>query len=30
MRRLAVTGLHKAFGRRPVLACLDLEVPAGR
>jgi len=29
MRHLAVTGLHKAFGRHPVLAGLDLEVPAG-
>jgi iron(III) transport system ATP-binding protein len=29
MRDLAVAGLHKAFGSHPVLAGLDLEVPAG-
>jgi iron(III) transport system ATP-binding protein len=29
MRELVVTGLHKAFGDHPVLAGLDLEVPAG-
>jgi iron(III) transport system ATP-binding protein len=29
MKRLAVAGLHKAFGSHPVLAGLDLEVPAG-
>ena len=29
MRKLAVTGLHKAFGSHPVLTGLDLEVPAG-
>jgi len=29
MRQLAVLGLHKAFGSHPVLAGLDLEVPAG-
>jgi iron(III) transport system ATP-binding protein len=29
MRQLAVAGLHKAFGPHPVLAGLDLEVPAG-
>jgi iron(III) transport system ATP-binding protein len=29
MRQVAVTGLHKAFGAHPVLAGVDLEVPAG-
>jgi iron(III) transport system ATP-binding protein len=29
MTQLAVTGLHKAFGDHPVLAGLDLDVPAG-
>src|SRR5215470_17700103 len=29
MRDVTVTGLDKAFGARPVLAGLDLEVPAG-
>jgi len=29
MRQVAVTGLHKAFGTHPVLAGVDLEVPAG-
>src|SRR5580658_2452030 len=29
MRQVAVTGLHKAFGIHPVLAGVDLEVPAG-
>ncbi len=29
MRRLTVTGLHKAFGTHPVLTGLDLDVPAG-
>ncbi len=29
MTQLAVTGLYKAFGRLPVLAGVDLEVPAG-
>jgi iron(III) transport system ATP-binding protein len=29
MRQLAVIGLHKAFGAHPVLAGVDLEVPAG-
>ena len=29
MRQLAVSGLHKAFGTHPVLAGVDLEVPAG-
>ncbi len=29
MRQLTVTGLHKAFGTHPVLAGLDLDVPAG-
>jgi iron(III) transport system ATP-binding protein len=29
MRQLAATGLHKAFGRHPVLSGVDLEVPAG-
>jgi len=29
MTQLAVTGLYKAFGAHPVLAGLDLEVPAG-
>ncbi len=29
MRDLAVTGLHKSFGSHPVLAGLDLAVPAG-
>src|SRR5208282_4665591 len=29
MRQVAVTGLHKAFGTHPVLADVDLEVPAG-
>ena len=29
MRQLAVTGLYKAFGPHPVLAGVDLEVPAG-
>jgi iron(III) transport system ATP-binding protein len=29
MTQLVVTGLHKAFGDHPVLAGLDLEVPAG-
>ena len=29
MRKLAVTGLHKAFGSHPVLTGLDLAVPAG-
>ena len=29
MRQVAVTGLHKAFGSHPVLAGVDLEVPAG-
>jgi ABC-type sulfate transport system permease component/ABC-type uncharacterized transport system YnjBCD ATPase subunit len=29
MRQVAVTGLHKAFGARPVLTGVDLEVPAG-
>src|SRR5450755_2316664 len=29
MTQLAATGMHKAFGAHPVLAGLDLEVPAG-
>jgi iron(III) transport system ATP-binding protein len=29
MRQVAVTGLYKAFGAHPVLAGVDLEVPAG-
>ena len=29
MRHVTVTGLHKAFGAHPVLAGVDLEVPAG-
>ena len=29
MRDVTVTGLDKAFGAQPVLAGLDLEVPAG-
>jgi iron(III) transport system ATP-binding protein len=29
MRHVTVTGLDKAFGAHPVLAGLDLEVPAG-
>jgi iron(III) transport system ATP-binding protein len=29
MRQLAVAGLHKAFGKHPVLIGLDLDVPAG-
>ncbi len=29
MRQLAVTGLHKAFGRHPVLTGLNLDVSAG-
>jgi iron(III) transport system ATP-binding protein len=29
MRQVAVTGLYKAFGTHPVLAGVDLEVPAG-
>jgi len=29
MRQLAVAGLHKAFGKHPVLTGLDLDVPAG-
>ena len=29
MTQLVVTGLHKAFGDHPVLAGLDLDVPAG-
>src|ERR1700689_279558 len=29
MRKLAVSGLHKAFGTHPVLTGLDLDVPAG-
>ena len=29
MKQLAVVGLHKAFGTHPVLAGLDLNVPAG-
>jgi iron(III) transport system ATP-binding protein len=29
MRHVTVTGLHKAFGPHPVLAGVDLEVPAG-
>ena len=29
MRPVTVTGLHKSFGPHPVLAGLDLEVPAG-
>ena len=29
MTQLEVTGLHKAFGAHPVLAGVDLEVPAG-
>jgi iron(III) transport system ATP-binding protein len=29
MRQLSVNGLHKAFGRHPVLTGLDLDVPAG-
>ena len=28
MRHVTVTGLDKAFGAHPVLAGLDLEVPA--
>jgi iron(III) transport system ATP-binding protein len=29
MRQLTIIGLHKAFGSHPVLAGLDLDVPAG-